>query len=118
MLYGNPRIHDKRFLPSNEEQLKLGNLTQGPDDPLWKMRRHFRQFSDIYLESENKIVDFRYYDPSVFDAYIKSPDKEGIQQFLAPVVNAYYHEYIYSPLDPPLKIFTKITFLPIGEIRQ
>ena len=78
MLYGNPRIHDKRFLHSNEEQLKLGNLTQGPEDPLWKMRRHFRQFSDVYLESENKIVDFRYYDPSVFDVYIKSMDKDGI----------------------------------------
>lgn len=118
LLYGNPRIHDKRFLHSNEEQLKLGNLTQGPEDPLWKMRRHFRQFSDVYLESENKIVDFRYYDPSVFDVYIKSMDKDGIHQFLSPVVNAYYQEYIYSPLDPLLKIFTKITFLPIGEIRR
>ncbi len=118
LLYGNPRIHDKRFLHSNEEQLKLGNLTQGPEDPLWKMRRHFRHFSDVYLESENKIVDFRYYDPSVFDVYIKSMDKDGTQQFLAPVVNAYYQEYIYSPLDPLLKIFTKITFLPKGEIRR
>lgn len=82
------------------------------------MRCHFRQFSDVYLESDNKIVDLRYYDPSVFDVYIKIMDKEGIQQFLAPVVNAYYQEYIYSPLDLPLKIFTKITFLPIGGIRR
>lgn len=70
LLYGNPRIFDKRFLFSNEEQLKLGNLTQGEEDPLWTMRRHFRQFSDVYLESQNKIVDFRYYDPATLKIYL------------------------------------------------
>ncbi|MHC5306475.1 hypothetical protein [Bartonella sp. LJL80] len=85
LLYGNPRIHDKRFLHSNEEQLKLGNLTQGPEDPLWKMRRHFRQFSDVYLESENKIVDFRYYDPWVTGIFIKNCSVTEKKKFYGPV---------------------------------
>jgi len=57
--YGAPPIHDKRFLPSNADDVKLGNLVGGEEDVLWAIRRHFRQFSDVLMEDSGKIVDFR-----------------------------------------------------------
>ena len=93
LLYGTPLVHDKRFLPSNEEQLKLGNLVNGQEDPLWKMRRHFRQFSDVYLEGENKIVDFRYYDPWVLSIYISTCDLTARKRFFNSITNFYTDGY-------------------------
>ncbi|WP_182417452.1 DUF4123 domain-containing protein [Bartonella sp. HY038] len=116
LLYGNPCINDKRFLPSNEEQLKLGNLTKGPEDPLWKMRRHFRQFSDVYLESENKIVDFRYYDPNILYYMLNFMNKKFFYNFTHSINQFYAFKatndvnYIFSNFAKEAFEFTSVYF--------
>lgn len=83
-LYGEREV-DPRFLPSNREQIKLGNFTEGRTDPLWLIRRHFRAFSDVELEPRSKIVDFRYYDPATLRIYLPTCNEQELIHFFGPV---------------------------------
>jgi len=117
--YGTPPIHDKRFLPSNIDDIKLGNLLDGQEDTLWKIRRHFRKFSDVILEERGQIVDFRYYDPWVSYSYLITASAAQYQAFTS-IITCLFGEAYY--VSRPWEVFDafcyrlncpdkKITFL-------
>jgi|GEM_PF-1236392 len=83
--YGKSTIRDPHFLPSTQEQIQLGKLTEGQDDPLWLMRHHFRHFSDVEFEDDGRIVDFRYYDPATLRVYLPTCNPQELFRFFGPV---------------------------------
>ncbi|MCL2724718.1 MAG: DUF4123 domain-containing protein [Polyangiaceae bacterium] len=84
-LYGPSKIRYPMFIKSTEETIRLGNLTEDQEDPIWLMRRHFRRFNEVEFEDTGNIVNFRYFDPATLRTYLPTCNADELRLFFGPV---------------------------------